>query len=134
MNHVMITILSHPSAGSSVRSDSGQAQACQSTRSHLLRSITDWICLSTEQRVLWLHGLAGSGKSTLSTTIATFCRERESLGAFIFFDQYVEERNQPWNVIRTIAYQLALFDTQMGAVISSAIHAMLTIAQSSLRF
>lgn len=34
-----------------------------------------------EQNVMWLHGVAGSGKSTVATTIANYFRERGRLGA-----------------------------------------------------
>ena len=58
------------------------------TREDLLRSITEWATnLSGEQRLFWLHGVAGCGKTTLATTIANVFREQDRLGAFLFFDR-----------------------------------------------
>ncbi|KIM75648.1 hypothetical protein PILCRDRAFT_798830 [Piloderma croceum F 1598] len=40
---------------------------------------------ASQQTVLWLHGLAGSGKNTISTTIASIFGNSGRLGAFLFF-------------------------------------------------
>jgi len=56
------------------------------TRLDVMKSFMDWIADESidRKRVLWLHGLAGSGKSTLSTTIAWRMRHRGCLGGFFF--------------------------------------------------
>lgn len=66
--------------------DASQRTGClDKTRVNLLKFIEDWADdLSCEQSVLWLHGLAGVGKSTLSTTIANRFRTARRLGAFLF--------------------------------------------------
>ena len=105
------------------------------TRTQVLSSIAEWASHpSTEHRVFWLHGVAGSGKSTISTTIAHHFRELGQLGSFVFFNRDVEERSEPQNVIRTLAYQLGTFDTQIGASIVKAMENIPSIAQSPLRF
>jgi NACHT domain len=109
-----------------------RSECLQGTRLDALSSITDWIRLSTEQRVLWLHGLAGSGKSTLSTTIANIFREQGCLGASVFFNRDLEESSQPRSIIKTIAYQLGSFDNQIGAAIATNINTMPSILQSPL--
>jgi len=39
----------------------------------LLKSLADWLTTpSPDQNILWLHGLVGSGKSTISTTLAEY--------------------------------------------------------------
>ena len=89
------------------------------TRLDVIKFIIDWIADESDdrKRVLWLNGLAGSGKSTLSTTIALTMRDLHLLGAFFFFDRDIPERNAP-TLIRTLAYQLALFDVSIGAEVS----------------
>jgi hypothetical protein len=111
---------------------SSRSECLQGTRLDALLSITDWIRLATEQRVLWLHGVAGSGKSTLSTTIANIFREQGSLGAFVFFNRDLEESSQPRSVIKTIAYQLGSFDNRIGAAIAASIDTTPSILQSPL--
>jgi DNA replication protein DnaC len=54
------------------------------TRLDIIKSIVEWIAdgSSNQQGVLWLYGLAGSGKSMLATTITWMMRELRHLGAF----------------------------------------------------
>jgi hypothetical protein len=114
---------------------STRSECLPGTRTDILRSITDWAySTSVEKRLLWLKGLAGSGKSTLSTTIAHTLQEQGRLGAFVFFSRDVEERNQSANVIRTLAYQLASFSPVIRTAIAQAIDTTPRITQSALRF
>ncbi|KAH9947833.1 hypothetical protein B0H21DRAFT_851412, partial [Amylocystis lapponica] len=83
------------------------------TREEIITSILDGLLNvepGTDQRVLWLHGPAGCGKSTLATTIANHFIKDHRRGAFVFFDRSRAEASRPRNVIRTIAYQLGLHD------------------------
>jgi hypothetical protein len=111
------------------RMDASDRSPClQGTRMELLQSITDWASRpSLDQRILWLHGLVGSGKSTISTTVANFFDDEKCLGAFVFFDRDVEERNQPSNVIRTISHQLGKADSGIGTVIAHTVNAISNI-------
>jgi len=105
------------------------------TRLDIIKSIIEWITDESRERksVLWLYGLAGSGKSTLSTTIAWMMRDLYQLGAFFFFDRDIPERN-PATLIRTLAYQLALFDARIGDVISKIVENTPRIAEMPLDF
>ena len=92
------------------------------TRRKILDEITDWLTVpSNSTNILWLSGVAGAGKSTISTTIAESFRGVHRLGAFIFFDRNDEARSHPDSVIRTIAYWLALSSPDIGSAISAAI-------------
>jgi hypothetical protein len=55
---------------------------------------------------MWLHGLAGTGKSTLAATVAQSLEESRHLGAS-FFSRSDAERSDPQAVFGTIASQLA---------------------------
>ena len=103
------------------------------TRTNVLRLVINWVeDLENEQNVLWIHGLAGSGKSTLSTTIASHLRKSGNLGAFLFFDRDVAERNNPRAVIRTMAHQISGFHPYIGESIASAIEASPNICLSPM--
>lgn len=86
--------------------DGVQREKCLSgTRLKMIQSIIQWSLDTTDpQNILWVHGLAGSGKSTLSTTVASRLREMGHLGAFLFFDRDVDERSNPSLVVRTMAH------------------------------
>jgi len=105
--------------------DASEREHClEGTRTQVLQSITNWVSNTpVDQRILWLHGLAGSGKSTISTTIASSYNDQGCLGAFVFFNRDDEKRSRPASVIRTIAYKLGLFNDQIGASIADAIEA-----------
>jgi hypothetical protein len=105
------------------------------TRQDVITTITSWIADESSDRksVLWLYGLAGSGKSTLSTTIAWMMQDLHRLGAFFFFDRDIPERNAA-TLIRTLAYQLALFDAHIGRKISSIVENNPRIAERPLDF
>lgn len=105
------------------------------TRLDVIKSVTEWIVDESNDRkqVLWLNGVAGSGKSTLSTTIAHLIRDLHRLGAFFFFDRDIPERNAA-TVIRTLAYHLALFDARIGAALARVIERYPNIASMPLEF
>jgi hypothetical protein len=91
------------------------------TRTDILNPIKDWGTSLAYQNVFWFHGLAGSGKSTISTTLASHFHGIECLGASLSFNRDFKESSDPGAVIRTLAYQLALFDSRLGVAISRVI-------------
>lgn len=114
---------------------SRRTECLTNTRTDVLEFVVDWANNSDcQQNVLWVHGPVGSGKSTLSTTIASLFRERGQLGAFLFFDRDVSERSDPTIVIRTIAYQLAASITMIRDAIGTTLNRYSTISTSPLRY
>ena len=113
----------------------GRPSCLANTRLDVIEFITAWITSEDQNKpVLWLSGLSGTGKSTISTTIANILRELRRLGAFVFFNRDVKERHDPMQVIRTLAYKLACFDTRIGDAVSAAIESTSDIAESPLAF
>src|SRR6202051_1848168 len=102
----------------------GRPSCLPNTRLDVIKVITDWIDGGGQKPVLWLFGQTGSGKSTISTTIADMSRELRRLGAFIFFNRDVKDRSDPSLVIKTLAYKLALFDARVGDTVSVAIQSI----------
>jgi polynucleotide 5'-kinase involved in rRNA processing len=71
---------------------SGRTECLPNTRLDILNRITDWITNPHDgHNVLWIHGLAGSGKSTIATSVANLFRDLNRLGAFVFFNRDVEK-------------------------------------------
>ncbi|KZP23149.1 hypothetical protein FIBSPDRAFT_1043092 [Athelia psychrophila] len=103
------------------------------TRTRILqRLICDLTALAPETNVLWLHGVAGSGKSTISTTIAERLHACGQRGAFLFFDRNTPAQSGPNGVIRTIACQLALSNAFLRDAICDAIEQDVQIATRTL--
>ncbi|KAJ7687664.1 hypothetical protein B0H14DRAFT_894940 [Mycena olivaceomarginata] len=105
------------------RMDVGSRPDClPGTRVEILDYITEWLSIPSDSgNVLWLCGVAGSGKSTISTTISNSFRGLERLGAFLFFDRNDRAHSHPDSVIRTLAYQLAQSNPHIASAISAAI-------------
>ncbi|KAF7978475.1 hypothetical protein HWV62_45603 [Athelia sp. TMB] len=91
------------------------------TRQDLLKTILDWFMTPSNENILWLHGAAGLGKSTLATTIAEYFRGLQRRGAFLFFDRNSPIESAPSRVISTLAYQIAVHNGSVRAAISAAI-------------
>ncbi|KAF8578326.1 WD40 repeat-like protein [Ramaria rubella] len=104
---------------------------CQpDTRHDIITFVAHWLMNPSPQNVLWLHGVAGSGKSTIATTIANYFRRLSRLGAFLFFDR--KATSDPSIVIRTLAYKLALFNPQIWNAVSAAIESNCDITELPL--
>ena len=74
------------------------------TRRETLQSIYQWVNAKGYPNVLLLIGAAGTGKSTIATTVAGEYQRRCQLGCHMFF---LREKSHPGNVIQSIAYSLA---------------------------
>ncbi|KIL68688.1 hypothetical protein M378DRAFT_70677, partial [Amanita muscaria Koide BX008] len=77
------------------------------TRQNVLKRAQDWIDnpRSTE-RIFWVHGPAGAGKSAIAQTIAHL-RDRSKVAATFFFYKSDASRNDGNRLFTTLAYQLA---------------------------
>ena len=107
----------------------------ENTRRNVINDVEKWISDDSNEakNVLWVYGLAGTGKSTLSTTIAQIMRGRHCLGAFFFFNRDIPQRNFS-TLIRTLAYQLAAFDPRFRDAILLAVKNYNNIAMMPLVF
>lgn len=76
------------------------------TRAQLLNDIYDWIEDSEAKPVFWLNGMAGTGKSTISRTLARRSYEEGRLGASFFFKRGEGDRESASKFFTTIAAQL----------------------------
>ncbi|CAG1997953.1 unnamed protein product [Fusarium graminearum] len=77
------------------------------TREELLKEIDRWIDDPTSKTIFWLNGMAGTGKSTISRTVAHSRSKRGDLGANFFFKRGEMDRGNLNKLMSTLAYQLA---------------------------
>ncbi|KAF7364352.1 WD40 repeat-like protein [Mycena sanguinolenta] len=104
------------------------------TRQDVVAYITEWLTTESQMtNILWLHGVAGAGKSTISTTISESFRSLHRLGASLFFDRNNPTGSTPGGVIRTIAYGLASSDALIKTAICQAITEDPTLATAPIR-
>ena len=87
---------------------SGNRQGClKGTRKDVLLQIEHWLMDERDQRVFWLNGLAGTGKTTISQTFAETCFADGRLGASFFCSRDLEDRSSLHTIFPTLAFQLA---------------------------
>ena len=86
----------------------GNRKGClEGTRGGVLKDIGDWFTSDQGQRVFWLNGLAGTGKSTIAQTFAETTFADGKLGASFFCSRDFEDRNNLQMIFPTLAFQLA---------------------------
>ncbi|OBT67626.1 hypothetical protein VE03_03802 [Pseudogymnoascus sp. 23342-1-I1] len=77
------------------------------TRVDLLQKIYNWADGEDERCIFWLNGLAGTGKSTISRTVALRYNEQKRLGASFFFSKDVRDVSHASKFFTSLAVQLA---------------------------
>ncbi|KAF8300510.1 hypothetical protein DL93DRAFT_2032048, partial [Clavulina sp. PMI_390] len=65
--------------------------------------------------VLWLQGVAGSGKSSIAVNVAKFFEHTNVLMAYYRFERAKQGQLNPHNLFTTIALQLAAQDGALEA-------------------
>ncbi|KAI7205061.1 WD40 repeat-like protein [Hortaea werneckii] len=99
----------------------GEMSRClPDTRNDLLEQIDEWTTDRGSKRIFWLCGKAGTGKSTISRTVAQKLDDNGVLGASFFFKRGRAGRSHARLLFPTIARQLAdLFPDIAHAVAAS---------------
>ncbi|KAF4962175.1 hypothetical protein FSARC_9749 [Fusarium sarcochroum] len=93
------------------------------TRVALLDKIMKWTQEPTAEPIFWLDGMAGTGKSTISRTIAQRLDNECRLGASFFFKRSEADRRTSARLFTTIASQLAAKNPALATHIKHAIDA-----------
>jgi len=86
----------------------GDRQGClRGTRKEILWEIENWLMGERDQRIFWLNGLAGTGKSTIAQTFAESSFADGKLGASFFCSRDFADRSNLQAIFPTLAFQLA---------------------------
>ena len=103
--------------------DNGGPLLCyQGTRVAVINTITNWINDPNSPPIFWLHGLAGTGKSTIARTIGVKAEEAGYTTASFFFSRIGSAgQRDPAYVFPTLAHQLAAGHSQLHQIIGDAV-------------
>ncbi|OBT63596.1 hypothetical protein VE03_07330 [Pseudogymnoascus sp. 23342-1-I1] len=116
-----------------------EAPCLRGTRRDVLNRIQDWVESPTGEVIFWLHGMAGTGKTSVALTVATalntgrpFTEGRQPprsvfLGASFFFKQGDTTRNGTKTFFPTLARRLAQGFPDIGVQIAYAVEKNLEI-------
>lgn len=78
------------------------------TRTKLLSDIEKWAISPQGKCIFWLNGMAGTGKSTISRTVAHRLKENGLLGASFFFKKGEKDRGSAKSLFPTLIEQLMI--------------------------
>ena len=105
MDRILLNSMHHTSDAGHC---SGNRQGClRGTRKGVLWEIERWLTDERGQRIFWLNGLAGTGKSTIAQTFAEVSFADGKLGASFFCSRDSEDRSNLQAIFPTLALQLA---------------------------
>jgi len=91
------------------------------TRVEPRQRIVDWFEDPNGEYIFWLNGMAGTGKSTISRTVACGLAEKERLAASFFFSRDHGDISHAGHFFTTIASQLTRSLPVLRPLISQAI-------------
>ncbi|KAI7762674.1 hypothetical protein LZL87_014162 [Fusarium oxysporum] len=103
------------------------------TRVELLEDIHRWADDPKSKTIYWLNGMAGTGKSTISRTVAHLRHGRGDLGASFFFKRGEMNRGSLIKFVPTLALQLASRIPDVASAIKSTIDADPAIIERTVR-
>ncbi|RSL82359.1 hypothetical protein CEP51_005211 [Fusarium floridanum] len=103
------------------------------TRLTLINEIMSWVQDPLSKSIFWLNGMAGTGKSTLSRTLARSLAMNNQLGASFFFKRSEGDRSTSLRLFTTIAAQLGARNPSLASHIKWAIEDDSTISDKGLR-
>ncbi|OAQ60074.1 vegetative incompatibility protein HET-E-1 [Purpureocillium lilacinum] len=88
------------------RAEEHNSTCLPNTRVEILQQISGWILDPMAEAVFWLNGMAGTGKSTISRTIAQTFSGTGHLGASFFFKRGENDRGNMSRFVSTIVADL----------------------------
>ncbi|KAK6350166.1 hypothetical protein TWF696_006410 [Orbilia brochopaga] len=113
--------------------DQHESECLPGTRVDLLNQITEWADDPEGKSMFWLVGRAGTGKSTISRTVARFLQGKGWLGASFFFKRGEADRSRSALLFTTIAHQLAAHSRYLAFYIQRALQEDPDISRKALK-
>jgi hypothetical protein len=104
--HAFSNLLKRCADGAAHSSDKPRCLA--DTRLRIRSDIISWATSNNldNERVFWIRGVAGAGKSTIAGTIADHCKEQGQVIVSFFFSRESPSRGNTEHLVPTIARQL----------------------------
>ncbi|KAG8718695.1 hypothetical protein FRC08_004645 [Ceratobasidium sp. 394] len=100
-----------------------RGECTQNTRVELLEELHDWACDDKSQRIYWLNGMAGTGKTTVAYSLCERLKGSRKLAASFFCSRQLPECRKVKHIVPTISYQLSLFSHPFRSALSQVLAA-----------
>lgn len=96
--------------------------------------LVDQLMTDAGRPVFWLNGSAGTGKSTIASTVAKMFSQQGILGATFFCSRDDALCSNEKLIFPSIAYQLAHFNSEFGQRLARAIKSQPEITHAAVSF
>ena len=113
--------------------ESNKSFCLENTRVDVLNELMQWAKNPDSKSVYWLCGMAGTGKSTISRSLASRLNEIGRLGASFFFKRNERDRDVSAKLFTTIAFQLAEKRSTFASKIKKILDASPSIGTKSIK-
>jgi WD40 repeat protein len=109
-SHDVDVLASLKPVGSALYDSRSAPSGClENTRTDVLDKLLSWADESSQRMsIFWLAGLAGTGKSAIAKTFCERLARPHTLFASFFASQSSADCRDPFNIIHTFAYELAI--------------------------
>ena len=134
--HQKIDLAKLPSANGAAfdsHLDEHDARCLSNTRVDLRLQITEWAEDTRGKCIFWLNGMAGTGKSTISRTVAQSFADKGQLGGSFFFKRGEGDRGNAAKFFTTIAAQLITRVPSLSPFVRDAIDSDPAISAKALK-
>ncbi|KDN45435.1 hypothetical protein RSAG8_05022, partial [Rhizoctonia solani AG-8 WAC10335] len=91
------------------------------TRTKILKESLTWSEDPNGAKIYWMNGMAGTGKTTIATTLSTALEARKQLAASFFCTRTSPECREAKRIVPTIAYQFARRCTPFRSALCKAL-------------
>jgi energy-coupling factor transporter ATP-binding protein EcfA2 len=91
------------------------------TRVEVLKQLNGWVYDSGSQKIYWLNGMAGTGKTTIAYSLSELLEATSTLAASFFCSRQLPSCRSVKLILPTIAYQLARFSSPFRYALSGVL-------------
>lgn len=102
------------------------------TRRQIIDTIRDWGTSSASSPIFWLRGMAGTGRTTISRTVASIFEKESLLGGSFLFSRGGGDCAHAGRLVTTLALDLARHDAEYKMWLCKAVMENDEIVQRSL--
>ncbi|QRV94925.1 WD repeat-containing protein [Ceratobasidium sp. AG-Ba] len=85
----------------------GRGPCTKNTRVDILREMYDWTCGDNDEKIYWLNGMAGTGKTTIAYSLCESLQRSNKLAASFFCSRQEPECRNVDRIVPSIVYQLS---------------------------
>ncbi|KAG9092710.1 hypothetical protein FS749_015500, partial [Ceratobasidium sp. UAMH 11750] len=101
--------------------DVHQAGCTPNTRTDVLQDLRDWVHYGKFQKVYWLNGIAGTGKTTVAHSLCEWLESSGKPSASFFCSRHLPDCRDVKRILPSVAYQLAELSRPFRCAVSRAL-------------